>query len=98
LTTTVTVDDDIRKKLKRLAAVLDATQGEVIERALRLYEEQVMRQRSQRKISRSVLEALKEASLRIRRSDPKWARTSRTIETSSVSLEEFIAASWGKEL
>lgn len=97
MTTTVTVDDDVRKKLKRLAAVLDATQGEVIERALRLYEEQVMGQRSKRKISRSVLEALKEASSKIRHSDPKWARISRTIEDTSVSLEEFVAASWGKE-
>lgn len=98
MTTTVTVDDDTRKKLKRLAAVLDATQGEVIERALRLYEDQVLGRRSRRKISRRVVKALTEASLKIRRSDLEWARISKTIDSAAVSVEEFVAASWGKEL
>lgn len=98
LTTTVRVDDETKKKLKRLAAALDATQSDVIGRALRLYEGQVMGARLRRKISRRVLEALRAASSKISQSDPKWARVSRTIESSSVSVEEFVAASWGKEL
>jgi len=98
LTTTVTVDDDIRRKLKRLAAVLDATQGEVIEKALTLYEDQVLGQRAQRKVPARVLEAMKEASAKVRRSDPEWARNSRRIETAAISVEESISAAWGREI
>ena len=98
MTTSVTVHDDIRRKLKRLAAMLDITQAEVIERALILYEDQVSSQRSQRKASKRILEALKDASSKIRRSDPEWRRISRTIDAGAASLEKIIAASWGKEL
>ena len=98
MTTTVTVHDETRKKLKRLAAMLDATQGEVIERALGLYEEQVLGQRPRRMISKRVLGALTEAASKIRRSDPEWARISRTIESAAISLDEFVANSWGREL
>ncbi len=37
----VTVDDDLRKKLKKLAAELDTTQGEIISRAVSLYEKEI---------------------------------------------------------
>ncbi len=97
MTTTVTVDDDVRRKLKKLAAVLDVTQGEVIERALRLYEDQVLHRESRSKTARKVLDALTEASSKVRRSDPEWARVSRTIENAARSIEEFAGARWGKE-
>jgi len=98
LTTTVTVDDEIRRKLKRLAAMLDATQGDVIERALSLYEDQVLGRRSQRKIPNRVLEAMNEASSKIRQSDPEWARISRRIEGATIPVEVSISATWGREL
>ena len=37
----VTVDDELRKKLKKLAAELDTTQGEIISKAVRLYEREI---------------------------------------------------------
>lgn len=98
MTTTVTVDDEIRRKLKRLAAMLDATQGEVIERALELYEDKVVGHRAERKVSRRVLQAMTDASAKIRQSDPEWARISRRIEASAILLEESISEVWGREL
>jgi len=98
LTTTVTVDDEIRRKLKRLAAMLDITQGEVIEKALEQYENRVVGHGAERRVSRRVLQAIREASARVRRSDPEWARISRRIETSAISLEESISEAWGREL
>ncbi len=97
LTTTVTVGDELRRRLKRLAAMLDATQGEVIERALRVYEGQVLRGRPSRRASGRVLDAMEQAASKIRRSDPEWARISRTIERAAVSIDEFVAESWGRE-
>ncbi len=94
LTTTVTVRDELRRKLKRLAAMLDATQGEVIERALRVFEGQVLRGRLGRRASGKVLDAMEEAAAKIRRSDPEWARISRTMERAAVSIDEFTAEGW----
>ena len=37
----VTVDDELRKKLKKLAAELDTTQGEIVSRAVSLYEKEI---------------------------------------------------------
>ncbi len=97
LRTTVTVRDELRRKLKRLAAMLDVTQGEVIERALRVYEGQILRGRPSRRARASgkVLDAMEEAASKIRRSDPEWARISRTIERAAVSIDEFTAEGWG---
>ncbi len=37
----VTVDDELRRKLKKLAAELDTTQGEIISQAVKLYEKEL---------------------------------------------------------
>ena len=37
----VTVNDELRKKLKKLAAELDTTQGEIISSAVNLYEKEI---------------------------------------------------------
>ncbi|MHA1236344.1 MAG: ribbon-helix-helix protein, CopG family [Candidatus Hodarchaeales archaeon] len=37
----VTVDDELRKKLKKLAAELDTTQGDIISQAVSLYEKEI---------------------------------------------------------
>ncbi len=76
---------------------MDVTQGEVIERALRVYEGQILRGRPSRRARASgkVLDAMEEAASKIRRSDPEWARISRTIERAAVSIDEFTAEGWG---
>jgi len=37
----VTVDDELRKKIKKLAAELDTTQGDIISRAVGLFEKEI---------------------------------------------------------
>ena len=37
----VTVDDDLRRKIKKLAAELDTSQGEIVSRAIALFEKEI---------------------------------------------------------
>lgn len=98
MTTTVTVDDETRRRLKRLAAILDETQGNIVREAIVLYESKSRVAGAHRKVPRNVTEELKKASAAIRKKDPKWARISDVIEQATVSLEEFSPATWGKEI
>ena len=97
LNTTVTVDDETRRRLKRLAAVLDETQGSIVRKALALYESRVKREGVEKKVPRRVARELEKASAAIRNKDPKWAMVSDTLEQDTTSIEEFSPAVWGKE-
>ncbi|MCS4540807.1 MAG: hypothetical protein HY929_00560 [Euryarchaeota archaeon] len=96
MVTTVTVNNEMRKKLKKLAAMLDTTQGEVIKKAIELFEKQALQERKLKYPSK-VDKILNEASAKIRASDPKWAKISKIIESSTVPIETVIATSWGTE-
>jgi predicted DNA-binding protein len=97
LNTTVTVDDETRRRLKQLAAVLDETQGSIVRKALAMYESWVKKQGVEKKVPRRVARELEKASAAIRSKDPKWAMVSDTLEIDTTSLEEFSPALWGKE-
>ena len=83
--------------MKRLAAVLDETQGSIVRKALALYESRVSGQEVERKLPRKVAQELEMASTAIRRKDPKWAMLSQILGQSAASFEEFSPAVWGKE-
>lgn len=97
MNTTVTVDDETRRRLKRLAAVLDETQGRIVRKAVALYESQLNAKTTHRKVPRRVLEELERASTTIRGRDARWAKVSEVIEHAAIPLEEFSPASWGSE-
>jgi len=97
LNTTVTVDDETRRRLKRLAAVLDETQGSIVRKALALYESRVKGGGAEKKVPPRVARELKRASDIIRRRDPKWAKISEVLEQDTTSIEEFSPAIWGRE-
>jgi len=96
--TTVTVDDETRRRLKRLAAVLDETQGSIVRKALTLYESRMKAGVKERKVPRRVAKELEKASRAIRKKDPKWAMISEIIEQASTPVEEISPAVWGKEI
>jgi predicted DNA-binding protein len=96
LNTTVTVDEETRRRLKRLAAILDETQGSIIRKALALYEARVKSGSVESKMLRKVAQELEKASATIRKRDPKWAMVSEIMEQDVASMEEFSPAAWGK--
>lgn len=83
--------------MKRLAAVLDETQGSIVRKALALYESRVKRQGVEKRVPRRVARELEKASAAIRRKDPKWTTVSDILEQDTTSIEEFSPAVWGKE-
>lgn len=98
LNTTVTVDDVTRRRLKRLAAILDQTQGNIVRRAVALYESRLKTTGGERKVPKKVAEELERASAAIRKKDANWARISNIIEQATTSMDEFSPANWGKEI
>jgi predicted transcriptional regulator len=98
LNTTVTVDGETRRRLKRLAAVLDETQGNIVRKALALYESRLKAQGAERRVPKRVAEELEKASTAIRKRDAKWAMVSDLVEQATTQIEEFSPAMWGKEI
>src|SRR3990170_5263675 len=94
LNTTVTVDNETRRRLKRLAAVLNETQGDIVRKALALYESRLKAQGAERKVPRRVEEELEKASAAIRKRDAKWAMVSDLVEQASTQIEEVSPAMW----
>lgn len=98
MNTTVTVDDETRRRLKKLAAALDDSQGNIVRKAIALYESKLKKGNTERKVPRKIAEELEKASTAIRKKDRRWAMVSNVIEQASISVEEFSPAAWGKEL
>jgi len=98
LNTTVTVDNETRRRLKRLAAVLDETQGNIVRRAVALLESRLRGGSVDRKVPRRVAEELEKASTAIRKRDAKWAMVSDIVEQATTPMEELSPAMWGREV
>ncbi len=97
MNTTVTVDEGTRRRLKRLAAALDETQGDIVRRAVALLESRLKTQQANKKAPRRVEEELEKASRAIRKKDAKWATVSNIVEEATTPMEEFSPAMWGRE-
>jgi len=93
--TTITVDDEVRRRLKRLSALLDMSQGEIVKLSVELLEKLVLPPEERVLLPRKVIKLLDELSRRVRDSDPEWARRSRVIDEALSGPEEAI---WGREL
>ena len=98
MNTTVTVDGETRRRLKRWAAVLDEMQGDIVRKALALYESRLKAQGVERRVPRRVEEELEKASTAIRKRDAKWAMVSDLVEQATTQIEEFSPAMWGREI
>ncbi len=98
MNTTVTVDEETRRRLKRLAAVLDETQGNIVRTAVALLESRFRGGSVERKVPRRVAGELEKASTAIRKRDAKWAMVSDIVEQATTQIEEFSPAMWGREI
>jgi len=95
--TTITVDDETRKRLKRLSAILNMSQGEIVKASLDLFEKFMVSESFKAKIllPRKVAKMLDDISNQVRQRDPEWAGRSKIIEDSYTQPEEAI---WGSEI
>lgn len=88
----VTVDDELRKKLKKLAAELDTTQGEIIGRAVSLFEKEIgIKLYSPDPKARKVIQrAVK------KRKELQWRMIIRTaLQSPDPQIDEMRISNWG---
>ena len=101
--TTVAIDKELRKKLKKLSAWLDITQAEVIKRALRTFEKELLKNKdgntkennSLKKISEiAVKKALKEATKIVWKMDPERKAIQQKLSSGTDTIDNYILNNW----
>ncbi len=101
--TTVAIDKELRKKLKKLSAWLDITQGEVIKRALGIFEKELLKNRggntkennTLNKISAiEVKQVLKDATKIVWKMDPERKATQQKLSSGTDTIDNYILNNW----
>ncbi len=102
--TTVAVNQAIRKKLKKLAGILDISQGEVIEQALKLFEKSVIKKFNEENAidqdvsDLDVKKVLEAARKKVWAQDPECKAIQKRLESGSETIDDFIIAQWNSGL
>jgi predicted transcriptional regulator len=99
--TTVAIDDTLRKRIKKLAAWLDLTQGEVIGKAIEAYEKVAFQagQNEQDEDESKLKEAkvrriLKQATEREWQSDPEARELQQRLMSGPETIDDFVIKKW----
>ena len=105
--TTVAIGNELRKKLKKLSALLDITQAEVIKRALSAYEKEILKNKdtsihekaiNNEKSKIMVEEILKKATEIIWKQDPKRKAIQEKLYKGPETIDDFILNNWDSGL
>jgi len=96
---TITVPDELRRRVKRLASLLDVPQHKVLEMLLDLFERDLIEE-STPEVSPKVREELARARALVESEDPGWAERSRRLEEAVASglSPALFRGRWGVEL
>ncbi len=101
--TTVGIDKDLRKTIKKLAAWLDISQGEVVKRAISEYERKVLQSNGSedtkvKNKDNEVDTILQKATNIIWAEDPKTKEIQQKLLQGSETIDDFIANNWDSGL
>jgi ribosomal protein L10 len=108
----VAIDTNLRKKLKKLAAILDMTQGEIISQAVEEYEKKVLNiykeepdqnikantDNSSNDSDKFFAEQLKKASEIIWKKNPAKKKKQEELYNGTETIDDFIILSWDSGL
>ncbi len=96
---TITVPDDLRRRVKRLASLLDIPQHKVLEMLLDLFEKDLVEEKTHT-VDPRVREELEMARREIESEDPRWAERSRKLELAMGRglIPGLFRGRWGTEL
>ena len=101
--TTVAINKELRKKLKKLSAILDITQAEVIKRALSIYEKEIFKNKEGNDLEKSnvndlinfkVQEVMKQATQTIWKQDPDRKIIQQKLSEGPETIDDFILNDW----
>jgi predicted transcriptional regulator len=104
--TTVAIDHTLRKKLKKLASLLDISQGEVISRAISAFEKSILSQMTENKqlmeeshkTEIDVKRILMEATQKVWAQDPERKELQKKLQEGPETIDEFIITNWNSGL
>jgi len=92
--TSVTISEKLRKRLKKLAAEYDTTQGEIIERALDMMEGKKLNTKDLAKNDKEIENILNKISQEVRQKDPRLKRIHEILEADGISIDDVISYTW----
>ncbi len=100
--TTVAIDQDVRRKLKKLASLLDISQGEVIKQALTLMEDKIITGRQQFPSTGSptpmakneIAKILEDATKKVWETKPEIKRIQEKLFSGPETIDDFIINEW----
>ncbi len=98
MSSTITVPEELRRRVKRLASLLDVPQHKVLEMLLDLFERDLLEEED-RSVDHDVAEELEKAEAKVEAEDPDWAERSRKIEKAVRRglTSELFRGNWGIE-
>ncbi|MHA1585592.1 MAG: hypothetical protein ACTSVU_07105 [Promethearchaeota archaeon] len=107
--TTVAVNQSLRKKIKKLALILDTTQSNIIQKAITLLESEILSHNSKEwdatlKISQSkkkiinIPKILENATTKVCSSDPVRKRNQKALLNGPQTIDNFIFSQWDSGL
>jgi len=104
--TTVAIDQVVRKKLKKLASLLDVSQGEVIKQALAMLEEKILTGKLESRQSnptarldkKDIGRILAEATRKIWAINPEIKRIQEKLYSGPETIDDFIINDWNSGL
>jgi hypothetical protein len=101
--TTVAIDPQLRKRLKKIGALLDISQSEVIKRAIDMFETELLND-STKKISKKIeseesadekiKRILREANEKVCAEDPEYAKNQKKLYKGSITIDDVISNTW----
>ncbi len=96
---TITVPDELRRRVKRLASLLDVPQHKVLEMLLDLFERDLIEEHAP-EVSPEIRGELERARNLVESEDPAWAERSRRLEQAAASglTPALFRGRWGVEL
>lgn len=105
--TTVAINDSLRKRIKKLSALLDVSQGEIIEKAIEEYEHVVFSKikqttRNDKNATKNppndVKDVLEAATRDVWASDPETKAIQQKLLSTPGTIDDFILDSWDSGL
>ncbi len=100
--TTVAVDQELRKKIKKMSALLDITQSAVIARALITLEKEIMSNKEEtlnqstpkKEKTQYISKNLKDATQKIWSRDPEREEIQMKLQKGAYSIDDFLMNEW----
>ncbi|HIE22974.1 MAG TPA: hypothetical protein EYP68_01950 [Candidatus Korarchaeota archaeon] len=95
--TTITIPEELRRRIKRIASLLDIPQYKVLEMLLDLFESEL--RPSIQKVDEEVLRELENAKKVVRSKDKEWAMRAEVAERAVATglVPELFRGRWGVE-